>query len=242
MKVTLINHTPEPEKMAAIAARMCYTPKTATEMMDNLTDEEIGRMVMKGIESHHDSLFEHITFTFVVEGVSRVLSHQFVRHRVGTTFHQKSQRHVKSSIFKESVTPPSIAQKPEALKEFRKILREIDTAYEKLIAMGISKDDARFVYPNATETQLMVTMNARQLIHFFSLRCCKRASWEIQQMANLMLEECRNVSPLIFNHVGPNCYLNNGRCPEGEMTCGDCSRMTERYLPEVFKEFMKESN
>lgn len=233
IKVTLVNHTPEPEKMAAIAARMCYTPLEASEMVEKLDDETVGKMIMHGIESHHESLFEHITFSFIVEGISRVCSHQLVRHRIAT-YHQRSQRYVKSKISEESVIPPSIKNNPTAMKEFVKVLREIDSACEKLSILGIPKDDIRFLYPNATETQLMVTMNIRSLIHFLSLRCCKRASWEIQEVANQILKLCREVSPLIFNHVGPNCYLNHKVCPEGKMACGKLAEVCDSYLPQNF--------
>lgn len=241
MKVTLIDHTANPEKMIAIAARMCYSSLTASEMMEGLTDGVIDHMISVMEDTGHSSLLEHINFTFIIEGVSRVLSHQLVRHRL-TSPHQRSQRYAKKSLAEEVITPPSIQNNPEALELFQNAVKVSDEAYTKMVALGIPKEDARFIFPNATGTQLILTLNGRSLVHLLSLRCCNRAQWEIRNMANLMLQECRKVSPKLFNNVGPSCYTNHGICPEGKMCCGHTKEVCEHYAPENFNRWMEETN
>ena len=156
----------------------------------------------------HHSVIEHAVFTFSVEGVSRALTHQLVRHRVAS-YSQQSQRYV-SMKEPSYVTPHTVQDDPEALKVFE------DTG--KLESMGIPAEDARYLLPNGCTTNITITMNARELLHFFSLRCCNRAQWEIREMADRMLELCREVSPVIFRDAGPPCV--RGPCPEGKLSCG----------------------
>lgn len=227
MKVTLIDHTINPEAKIAIAARMCYTNLPATEMIANLTEEKCLEMVKKIIDVKHDSILEHVSFTFVIEGVSRVLTHQLVRHRIAS-YHQRSQRYVKEGDA-EVICPPSISITPGAAKVFNETMATINEAYLKLVKLGVPGEDARYVLSSATASQIMVTMNARTLIHFFELRCCMRAQWEIRAMADAMLEKVREELPTVFNKVGPSCYTANGRCPEGKMSCGKMKPMKEKY-------------
>jgi thymidylate synthase (FAD) len=229
MQVRVINHTPEPEKMVAIAARMCYSPLTANQMIQKLDEETIQKMVNMAVENHHDSLMEHVTFTFVIEGVSRALSHQLVRHRIAT-FHQRSQRYVKEDLITSIVLPPSVLENIEAKKVYMDTMVQVSKAYKTLVDMGIPKEDARYLLPNATYTQLIMTMNVRELIHFFGLRLCHRAQEEIRLMAALMLQECRKISPVIFNRVGPNCFMQ-GKCPEGKMCCGSFEEKQKAFEP-----------
>jgi len=239
MKVTLIQHTPEPEKLVAVAARMCYSSSSGSEIVEKITPEIIGKMIMQAKESHHDSLFEHITFTFLIEGVSRVLSHQLVRHRIGVVFHQRSQRYVKQELKDDVYVPMSILSNNEAYDVFNHAITICASAYNKLIDLGVPKEDARYVFPNATNTQLIMTVNARELIHILNLRLCQRAQDEIQRLFTMILWECRKACPLIFNSVGPNCYQHNGVCPEGKMSCGKCEVVCKLFLPEKFNERMK---
>lgn len=226
MKVTLINHTDHPEKMIAIAARMCYSKLNATEMVENLTEEKCLEMVQKITETGHDSILEHISFTFIIEGVSRVLTHQLVRHRIAS-YHQRSQRYVDEGSA-EFVTPPSIANNEKANEVFSKLMMSIDDSYKQLVECGIPKEDARYVLSNATTSQIVVTMNARTLIHFFGLRCCMRAQWEIREMTDEMLKAVRKVLPSVFNTIGPNCFTN-GKCTEGKMSCKRMAEMRNVY-------------
>ena len=166
----------------------------------------------------HASTLEHVSFTFAIEGVSRVLTHQLVRHRIAS-YSQQSQRYVKEHNF-ETIMPKSIACNPEAKAKFEALMQDIQNLYNEYTEeMQIPPEDARYVLPNAAETKIVATFNARSLMNFFSLRCCTRAQWEIRQLAEKMLIECKNVAPVIFEYAGPTC-VSEGVCHEGEMSCG----------------------
>ena len=222
IKVKLLDYTPEPERVVAMAARLCYSASGAEELAERLDEETVRKMVRKMVKIGHDSTLEHASFTFGIEGVSRVLTHQLVRHRIAS-YDQQSQRYVAAHGF-TYITPPTIAGNPAAKEAYDEIIADIRAAYDKLTALGIPKEDARYVLANATETKILVTMNARSLLHFFNLRCCLRAQWEIRAMANLMLREVKKVAPTLFFNAGASC-VNTGRCPEGEMTCGHLAEM-----------------
>lgn len=222
LKVKLLDHTPEPERVVAMAARLCYSAAGAEELSERLSDEQVQKMVRKMVKLGHGSTLEHASFTFGIEGVSRVLTHQLVRHRIAS-YDQQSQRYVAAQGFKY-ITPPSIAGNPEAKACFERVIADIRAAYDELKDMGVPQEDARYVLANATETKILVTMNARTLLHFFNLRCCRRAQWEIREMAYKMLEEVKQVAPTLFHNAGASC-VNTGRCPEGEMTCGRLAEM-----------------
>ena len=222
LKVKLLDHTPEPERTVAMAARLCYSAVGAEELSERLSDEQVQNMVKKMVKLGHGSTLEHASFTFGIEGVSRVLTHQLVRHRIAS-YDQQSQRYVAAHGFRY-ITPPSIAGNPEAKARFDRVIADIRAAYDELKEMGVPQEDARYVLANATETKILVTMNARTLMHFFNLRCCYRAQWEIREMAYKMLEEVKQVAPTLFHNAGASC-VNTGRCPEGEMTCGRLAEM-----------------
>ena len=194
--------------------------------MDNFTPEKVQSFVQKLVSLGHESPMEHVSFTFAISGISRACSHQLVRHRIGVSFSQKSQRYVKEKQF-EYVTPPKVAVKPELQEKFAKAMADAQAAYEELLAAGVPAEDARFVLPNAAATSLVVTMNVRSLWHFFQLRCCNRAQWEIRALANAMLAEVREVAPLLFAKAGPTCD-SMGICFEGKMSCGKCKNVLER--------------
>jgi len=222
MKVKLLDYTPEPERVVAMAARLCYSAIGAEELSERLSEEKVREMVEKMVASGHASTIEHVSFTFGIEGVSRVLTHQLVRHRIAS-YDQQSQRYVAEHDF-EYITPHTIEEKPEARAKYDALLEQIRKAYDDLVEMGIPKEDARYVLANATETKILVTMNARSLLHFFQLRCCNRAQWEIREMAYKMLEEVQKVAPTLFKNAGASC-VSTGRCPEGAMTCGKFQEM-----------------
>ena len=222
MKVELINYTPNPEQVVAMAARLCYSPCGIDELQEKLTPEKVREMVQKMISLGHGSTIEHVSFTFGVEGVSRVLTHQLVRHRIAS-YDQQSQRYVREQNF-AYITPPTVAERPEALAKFQSLMSESQAVYEELIALGVPQEDARYVLPNAAQTKIIITMNARTLHHFFNLRCCHRAQWEIRAMAYKMLAEVKKVAPTLFKNAGASC-VSTGRCPEGNMTCGHLAEM-----------------
>lgn len=225
MKVSLINYTPDPEKTVAAAARLCYSPVGAEKILDDFSEKEVELFIEKLIEMGHMSPVEHVSFTFAIEGVSRVLSHQLVRHRVGVSYSQKSQRYVKEDQF-EYIIPPSVAKDEKTKRLFEEKMADIQRAYNELIG-SVPAEDARYLLPNATETKLVVTYNIRSLYHFFQLRCCKRAQWEIRQLADLMLEEVRKVAPLLFAKAGATC-VTQGVCFEGKMSCGKVKNIQNR--------------
>jgi thymidylate synthase (FAD) len=217
MKVTLLSHTPEPERVVATAARLCYSPMGIDEVGAALDGPETTRLVRMLAALGHLSPFEHVTFQFGVEGVSRTLTHQLVRHRIAS-YSQKSQRYVDEDGF-AFVVPPSVAARPAAAARFGEAMSRLRETYADLVAQGVPREDARFVLPNACETKIIVSMNARALLHFFEARCCGRAQWEIRQLAECMLAEARRVAPAIFEKAGPSCVAH-GTCREGKMTCG----------------------
>lgn len=230
LKVKLISYTPEPEKVVAAAARLCYSPRSANDILEDFSDEQVTDFVKKLVSLGHESPMEHVCFTFAIDGVSRALSHQLVRHRIGCSYSQKSQRYVKENQF-EYITPPKVAKNIETAEVFRKAMEYAQKAYEELLAVGIPAEDARFVLPNAAETKFVMTMNVRSLLHFFELRCCNRAQWEIRALANEMLKQVRKVAPLLFAKAGATCDTE-GVCHEGAMCCGKCKNVAERKIIE----------
>ncbi|MFY9385365.1 MAG: FAD-dependent thymidylate synthase [Dethiobacteria bacterium] len=216
MHVELIAWTPNPERTVAAAARLCYSPASAAEIARAMSPEKTRSFVKKLVEMGHQSPLEHVSFTFAIDGVSRALSHQLVRHRIAS-YSQKSQRYVDEKGF-TWIMPPSIEKSPKAKEIFEKQIESIRRCYAELCA-AVPREDARYILPNACETKLVVTMNARSLLHFFRVRCCRRAQWEIRRLARMMLAEVRKVAPDLFKDAGPPCETDQ-YCPEGEMSCG----------------------
>ncbi len=218
MNVELLYHTPNPERAIATAARLCYAPVGASELMESMSDERVNSVLTTIMKSGHFSTLEHASYTFAIEGVSRALTHQLVRHRIAS-FNQQSQRYVKFKDGVSVVTPHTIEESPEAQAVFDQAIDACVQAYEKLLEAGIPAEDARYLLPNAAESKIVVTMNVRELLHFFSTRCCNRAQWEIRELAHKMLELARPTAPFIFMDAGAPCV--RGACPEGKMTCGN---------------------
>ena len=213
MIVRLLAHTPDADRICAAAAHSCYSEGSAADLLETVDPAKMLRHV---IGMGHHSVIEHAVFTFSVEGVSRALTHQLVRHRIAS-FSQQSQRYVRLSE-PTYVVPETVKRDPEAMKVYEETMDGIWDSYSKLIGMGIPAEDARYVLPNGCTTNITITMNARELLHFFSMRCCNRAQWEIREMADEMLRLCKEVSPVIFSDAGPACI--RGPCPEGKKTCG----------------------
>ncbi|MCL0086424.1 FAD-dependent thymidylate synthase, partial [Thermodesulfovibrionales bacterium] len=175
---------------------------------------------------------EHASFTFAIEGISRACSHQLVRHRIAS-YSQQSQRYVSEEAGFDYVIPPVIKEDEDLKRRFEDLMAESQEAYnytvgrlrEKGIKGESANQDARFILPNAAETKIMVSMNARELLHFFRVRCCNRAQWEIREMAVEMLRLVKKTAPLIFSKAGPECLYSP--CPEGEYTCGKMKEVRE---------------
>ena len=251
MKVTLLTHTPDPEKIVAASAKLCYSSATIENLMDNLTEERVNDFLNRLDTYGHESPFEHISFTFGIEGVSRALLAQLTRHRVAS-FSVQSQRYVRLNGDKKSVViPDAIKNNPDALQVFTEStdssfrnydhLCQIleDMHYANFVADGMNEkearrkasklanEDARSVLPNACATNLICTMNVRELNHFFEMRCCNRAQSEIRTMATEMLKLVYPVAPHLFKNAGPSCV--RGACAEGAMTCGKAKEVHEFY-------------
>ena len=249
MKVTLIAHTPEPERTVAAAAKLCYSPADLDTVMDHLTPEKTRSFLTMLGELGHESPMEHASFTFGIEGVSRSLLAQITRHRIAS-YSVQSQRYVRENHF-DYVLPPQIEAEPEARAEFIAAMEAAQASYERIAAILTEKrraeylargmeekaaaraaektaiEDARFVLPGACDTKMMVTMNARALHNFFRHRCCARAQWEIRECARQMLALVLPVAPTLFAHCGPPCVT--GACPEGKMSCGRAAEVRAEY-------------
>ena len=216
LHVELLYHTPAPEKACAAAARQCYSPRGASELMQALSDEEATRLVRQVVKSGHHSVLEHASFTFAAEGISRACTHQLVRHRLAS-YSQQSQRYVKAKDF-NYIVPQSVKAKGKE-RQFADFMAAAAALYAELGEAGIDKEDARFVLPNACETKIVITMNSRELLHFFEKRTCSRAQWEIRALAGEMLRLCKEKAPIIFENAGPSC-VSRLECREGKMSCG----------------------
>lgn len=225
MKVTLLSYTLEAERLSAAAARSCYSKKPASKLLEEIDEEIAGKTISKITGMGHHSVIEHASYTFSLEGVSRAMTHQLVRHRIAS-FSQQSQRYVS---LKEPtyVIPPSIGSDHELKKEFEALMEQIWASYRKM-ADKVPVEDARYVLPNACTTNIAVTMNARELWHFFTLRTCRRAQWEIREVADEMLRQVKLISPHIFSEAGPPCV--RGPCPEEKLSCGKPRRKELKNL------------
>ena len=227
MNVTLLAHTPEPDQIVAAAAKICYSDITAGDLLQAQEQNLSRKLIAELFKSGHLSTFEHVNFTFGIDGLSRVASHQLVRHRVAS-FSQQSQRYVQMNFSPDSIIiPPSIQDNPEALKIFQEQAESAHNTYKNLLEMGITKEDARFILPHGYSTRLVMTMNARELHHFFSLRLCRRAQWEIHELARKMLILVREKAPVLFEKAGPSCIF--GKCEESR-SCNQPYRNMEDLL------------
>ncbi len=249
IKVSLIAHTPNPEQVVAAAAKLCYSDAHIEDLMENLTPDKTREFLQKLNDLGHASPTEHASFTFAIEGVSRTLLAQITRHRIAS-FSVQSQRYVRLDDFRY-VIPPEIEAVPEAKQAFIEsmnqdaqrylaLAQQLEDAHTaRLIAEGMTEkaartkaskqanEDARFVLPNACETKMIMTMNARSLQNFFNLRCCNRAQWEIRELAKQMLALVYGVAPTLFADAGPRC--RKGACPEGRMCCGKAAEVRAEY-------------
>ena len=212
MNVILLAHTPNPDELVAASARICYSNVTSGELLQGEEKKLSRKLIADLFTSGHMSTFEHVSFTFGIDGLSRVASHQLVRHRVAS-FSQQSQRYVTMSYDTDAVIiPPTVRQNPEALRIFQEQAQASHDAYRALTELGIPKEDARFILPHGYSTRLVMTMNARELHHFFRLRLCRRAQWEIHELARQMLVLVREKAPVLFAKAGPGCIF--GQCEE----------------------------
>jgi len=234
LKVILLRHTPHPEETIAMAAKLCYSPSQISELRKKISSKDQRNFVRKLMEMGHLSPVEHASFTFAIEGISRACSHQLVRHRLAS-YSQQSQRYVSEESGFDYIIPPSIREDKDLHKIFTDFMDEAQRIYNEIVKRlnkkglkgEIANQDARFVLPNAAETKIMVTMNARELLHFFRQRCCNRAQWEIRRMAEEMLRLVKKIAPTVFEKAGPACLY--APCPEGKYTCGKIEEVRKKY-------------
>ena len=238
IRIKLLSMTPNAKELIFAAARQCYSDgwvgdawqecedgKIQVEDLKDhhiCTDKEISRLVSYLKESGHTSVLEHVKFTFAVDGISRSCSHQLVRHRIAS-YSQQSQRYVNLKTefsIDNYITPPKIKKNKVACIKYEGILSDIQNAYNELIGLGIEPEDARFVLPNASKTRIVVTMNCVALLHFFNLRSCSLAQWEIRDLSDKMLNICKDKLPVVFENTGSRC-ISLGYCPESsKRSCG----------------------
>ena len=241
LKVELIQHTPLPQELIALSAKLCYSKSSIDDLKDKISLKDQSAFIDRLMNMGHESILEHVTFTFGIEGVSRVLLAQLTRHRIAS-FSVQSQRYVSYENGFGYIIPESIlALGDEAVKKYNKQMETIESWYvdwqQQLGNKGeSSNEDARFVLPNACETRIIMTMNVRELRHFFSLRMCMRAQWEIRRMAEEMFMICFKTAPSLFRNAGPACL--RGKCPEGEKSCGRSVQIKEKR--EALIQSMKE--
>lgn len=222
MNVTLIRHTLSPEELVSLGAKLCYSKATISDLSERISSQDQTAFIDKLLNMGHESIFEHASFTFGIEGVSRVLLAQLTRHRLAS-FSVQSQRYVSYEKGFGYIIPPRIeALGKDAVDEYIRQMNQIEQWYrdwQQQLGKGEhSNEDARFVLPNACETRILLTMNVRELWHFFSLRMCNRAQWEINELATRMHRLCIETAPALFREAGPACL--RGKCPEGEKSCG----------------------
>ena len=217
----LLRYTTDPELLCGTAALTSTRSGNPSEIFEKMDSDTARRIIGRVTGYGHVSVIEHASFTFSIEGVSRTMTHQLVRHRIAS-YTQQSQRYVTYDTLEKYVTPPSIESNIEAKKIFDDTLVRISETYHKLLKLGISKEDARFILPSAAKTNIIVTMNARELRHFFNLRCCARAQWEIREVATEMFKQVTKVAPALFENAGPSC-VELGYCPEGKMKPPECN-------------------
>lgn len=234
LKVSILTYTPEPEDVVALSARLCYSPVGIDELKEKLTEDDKEKLINLLREIGHLSPFEHASFTFAVEGISRACSHQLVRHRIAS-YSQQSQRYVSEEKGFDFIVPPTIKQNEAAKTLFLEAMQKAHEYYCSILKLleeqglkgELARQDARFVLPNAAETKIVITMNARELLHFFKVRCCNRAQWEIRELATKMLKLVKRIAPRLFKNAGPACLT--GPCPEGKFSCGKAEEVRKKF-------------
>jgi thymidylate synthase (FAD) len=221
LRVKLLRYTQDAELLCGTAALTSTKSGSPSEIFERMDLDTAKRIIKRVTDYGHFSVIEHASFTFSIEGVSRAMTHELVRHRIAS-YTQQSQRFVTYDALTKYVTPPSVTNNAEAKSIFDETLEKISETYQNLLRMGVPKEDARFILPNAARTNIIVTMNARELRHFFSLRCCARSQWEIREVATEMLRHAKKAAPALFENTGPSC-LELSYCPEGKMKPPECN-------------------
>lgn len=233
--VTLLRSTYNPSEIVAMAAKLCYSDADIATIHTGVENKDISKYIKMLVDIGHMSVIEHTSFTFGIEGISRAFLAQATRHRLAS-FSVQSQRYVGKVLtdgetFSYIIPPKIEALGDECVQQYTDQMETMQSWYNDWVDMlgnsgESSYEDARFVLPNAAETKMVVTMNARELRHFFKIRCCNRAQWEIRDVAWDMLELAKKSAPELFVDAGPGCL--SGKCPEGKKSCGEAQQIKER--------------
>ena len=228
VQVKLIDYAQKPLEKLYAAFRTCYSSDTPIEIWEKIETEKISRekireFIGERLKTGHASPLEQVVFWFAIAGVSRSLSHQFVRHRIGISFEQQSQRYVKFKQEKLAFVLPESWKRAQLDDEFAELLAKTSELYAKALRAGIPAEDARFVLPNAAPTNFHVMVNFAEMLHICDLRLCVRAQWEIRRMVALMRAEIKRVLPEIAVFLQPKCGENRmGYCDESLEDWGKC--------------------
>ncbi len=225
LKVRLISHTKDPEQIVAAAIRQCYSSIGANDLTKEIGKKDRARLIKQILASGHTSTLEHASFTFAIEGLSRITEIHLIRHRIAS-FSIQSGRYVRRSkvgyLIPKSIKELQKSSKNGDKRLYQKYLNHLaksQTLYDELLRAGLKEEDARFCQPQSLQVKAVVTMNARSLLNFFRLRCCQRAQWEVRDLAWEMLRLVKRVAPNIFSSAGPSC-LTEKICWEGKFSCG----------------------
>ncbi len=226
VQVKLIDFAKSPLEKLYAAFRTCYSSETPIEIWQKIEAEKISRekireFIGERLKTGHASPLEQVVFWFAIANVSRSLSHQFVRHRIGISFEQQSQRYVKFKQDKLAFVMPESWERAGMREEFEGLLDQTSDLYARALKAGIPAEDARFVLPNAAPTNFQVMVNFAEMLHICDLRLCLRAQWEIRWMVGLMRAEIRRVLPEIAVFLQPKC---------GENRMGYCDESLDEYL------------
>ena len=228
IEVSLLSHTEDPLRSLYLAYRTCYSALTPQQIAGRIGDERISRETMQTfiterLKTGHASPLEQVWFEFAIAGVSRAFSHQFVRHRVGISFEQQSQRYVTYKGGEFPHTVPKSVERADMGDAMRAHFAQAGALYEAMIEAGVPAEDARFLLPNATSTNFKVTVNFASLLHICDLRLCTRAQWEFRRVAALMRAEVARVAPDLGRYLQPKCgELRTGYCDESEADWEAC--------------------
>lgn len=209
MEVSIISHSSLGENVCGIAAKTCVSHKIPS------VQDDVSKPLKSAVSSGHESILEHWNATFSIAGISRALLAQLSRHRL-ISLSVQSQRYVGMGDFDFTV-PKTISDCNKLLEKYNEYMYVTQEFYSELVSNGIPKEDARYILPNAVTTNVVLTANARELNHIFSLRCCSRAQSEFRELANKMLRLCKEIAPALFANSGASC--KHGACPEGDKSC-----------------------
>jgi len=233
MEVTLLRCTPDSSDLIYGSILLTESMGTA-EHFGGADAKEKEKRIQNLIRVEALSPVEHLNLTFLIEGISRVCSHQLVRHRLAS-YTQQSQRYTLIDDADFYVTPPSIERDASKREKFTGAMAEIFGMYQKLLDDGVTEEDARFVLPGACKTNMVMTINARELLHIANVRCCERAQWEVRELSWRMVELARNAAPEVFRYAGPYC-ISERRCPFNLMAdCETFKKYRDRMRPQKNK-------